>query len=228
MSIEEPREHNQILSLLDKIKALERRVKILEMETGIITSTDDVKVDSRKDHDIEKSNAAEKTDQGGIESGIGEFGLAWIGNIVLLFGISFLMQFIQSNGYVLVSALMGYAVVGGIFLLQHYLRKSYAILSRTFNYTGIALLYYVTLRLHFYNDAVLIHSEAISVVILLLVVSFGFLYGVIKRSATISGISMVMMITTALVSNSTHVLLSLAVAASIVALALFYRCWFFL
>ena len=49
------------------------------------------------------------SEKGNVESRIGEYGLAWLGNIVLLFGISFLVQYLQDP---LLSALVGFASVG--------------------------------------------------------------------------------------------------------------------
>ena len=48
----------------------------------------------------------------GLESQIGRFGLAWLGNIVLLFGITFLVSVSDDQGHRFFSAILGYIAAG--------------------------------------------------------------------------------------------------------------------
>ena len=86
----------------------------------------------------------------GLESQIGRFGLAWLGNIVLLFGITFLSQYMMNQGYRFLSAFFGYMASAAIFLLAHYLKKSNVHLSSVLRINAQVLLFYITIRLHFF------------------------------------------------------------------------------
>ena len=53
-------------------------------------------------------HAAESEEEKGLESQIGRFGLAWMGNIVLLFGITFLTQYLINLGHQVAAVILGY------------------------------------------------------------------------------------------------------------------------
>ena len=83
-------------------------------------------------------------------SKIGEFGFTWLGSLVLLFGIGFLMAFITKKGSPLLAGAIGYAFVIGVFITTHLIRKSLEHLGFMLKISGYLLLYYVTLRLFFF------------------------------------------------------------------------------
>ncbi len=60
----------------------------------------------------------------GLESQIGRFGLAWMGNIVLLFGITFLTQYLMTPGHQLVAVIIGFIASASIWFLSEYLKKT--------------------------------------------------------------------------------------------------------
>ena len=60
-----------------------------------------------------------------IESNIIEYGLSWIGIVVLMFGIGFLMMFIQKQTNTYVTSLVGYLAVGLVYTLSRYLKNTH-------------------------------------------------------------------------------------------------------
>ncbi|PJB58022.1 MAG: hypothetical protein CO098_10360, partial [Bacteroidetes bacterium CG_4_9_14_3_um_filter_41_19] len=60
-----------------------------------------------------------------LESKVGEYGLSWLGNIVLFFGIIFLVEYIQRQGYQIASSVFGFIAVVGIFLLARFMKSMY-------------------------------------------------------------------------------------------------------
>lgn len=96
--------------------------------------------------------------KGSIEYGFGEYGMAWLGNIVLLIGIAFLFQYLHKSGNVIFSVIAGYAGVATIFSGSYITRKSYSYLSKLFYYNGHLLLFYLTLHLHFSQENPLIND----------------------------------------------------------------------
>jgi hypothetical protein len=107
----------------------------------------------------------------GLESQIGRFGLAWMGNIVLLFGITFLTQYLMNLGHQFVAVILGYIAAAAIYFLSDYLKKTNIHLSFMFKMNAQVLLFYITLRLHFFSAEPLISNKAFSVFLLLLIVA---------------------------------------------------------
>ena len=104
-----------------------------------------------------------------MESKIGEFGLGWLGSIVLLFGLAFVTQYIQSSGQPLFSTIFGYVASILVFVIAHFIKKSISSLSSKFNIIGYVLLFYVTLRLHFFTDFPLISEPFIPLILLVII-----------------------------------------------------------
>ena len=207
-------------AILEKLSLLERRVRIIEGEIGIKTLYRGEEVENRNLGTAGRKDAKEKR---GLESGFGESGLAWIGNIVLIFGIIFLMQYVQNKGQALLAEIIGYLLVSGIFMLAWFMRKTYATLSGTFNFSAMVLLFYVTLRLHFFDTVPLLSQEWPAILLLLAVVAFNFVFALRRKSVFITGLAFVMLAATAIVSDSTHVMLALLLAASGIAVYLHLR-----
>ena len=84
-----------------------------------------------------------------LESRIGEFGLAWMGNLVLFFGIIFLSGYLNSQGMAVLSVLLGYTCVAIILILSSRIRRSLSHMGFTLYLNGHILLYYTTLKLHY-------------------------------------------------------------------------------
>ncbi|TFH25615.1 MAG: hypothetical protein E4H10_09170, partial [Bacteroidia bacterium] len=76
-----------------------------------------------------------------MESKVGEYGMAWMGNVVLLFGILFLSQYLQKNNQEIISLVFGFVSVALVYLMGHLTRNSLPYMSRLFSYNGHLLLY---------------------------------------------------------------------------------------
>ncbi len=207
MSYPENSEKTGADNILKRMKALELRVAQLESELGI-TWSPKKKAGKLK---AEPAESAEVSDnQSLLETQIGGSGLALMGNIVLLFGITFLMQYLQNLGFGFFSSLFGYAAVAGVFLLAHYVRKTYSNMAFLFNMNGYLLVYYVTLRLHFFSTVPLISGKIIALALLLIVTAV-FIYLALKQSSQLlAGLALVLATITGIVSDTTHFMLPLA------------------
>ena len=97
MSSDENSKDQQIAAILDKLRLMERRIGIVESEIGITAYYEGGDEERSVKAQPEGNLINSKNTGQGLESGFGEYGLAWIGNIVLLFGITFLMQYIQNK-----------------------------------------------------------------------------------------------------------------------------------
>jgi len=208
-------------NLADRIRDLEIRVSHLENEL-VISKSHGVHsaVDAEADHielpEIGFSGAS-------IESKFGEFGLAWLGNLVLLFGIIFLVQYFQKTGYSILAPAFGYISVVGLFAVSWYLRNSHRNMASIFSLNGYILLYFVTLKLHYFTDEPLVSNEYVGLVLLLSVTLFQGIMAVRRNSQRLGGLAFIMGIVTAIVSDSTHVMLPLTVIISAAAVYFMVR-----
>ncbi|MCD4730494.1 MAG: DUF2339 domain-containing protein [Bacteroidales bacterium] len=160
---------------------------------------------------------------GQLESSIGEYGLAWLGNIVLFFGITFFVQYQNVNGFKVISPVFGFASVSGIFLLAYYLRNPNPYMAKIFNLNGYLLVYYVTLKLHFFTANPILSGKPVGLLLLLIVTGVLMFLSIRKKNTVLTGLSLIMISSTALVSDSTHVMLSLATLISIFSIVFLYR-----
>ncbi len=159
----------------------------------------------------------------GLESRFGRFGLATLGNIVLFIGILFLAQYLMNLGQNLISAVLGYAAVTGIFFLARYMKRSNVHLSFMFKINGQLLLFYITMRLHFFSAAPLIEQKYVCVVLLLLIICYQVYWAIRNQSQTLSVISVILALATALITDSTHLLLPLVTITAAASVYYYYR-----
>jgi hypothetical protein len=159
-----------------------------------------------------KADSAYITDEDkGLESQIGRYGLAWMGNIVLLFGITFLTQYLMNLGLQLVAIIIGYIGAASIYFLSEYLKKTNIHLSFILKLNAQVLLIYMTLRLHFFTDEPLISNKALSVFFLLLIVAFQVYLSIRNNSQAFAALSVSFLLAAAIISDSTLFILPLVI-----------------
>ena len=125
--------------LVEKINSLEQRLgRVEEQLNAAVVNLAPVRQDRYQPQQAETPVDEELVmDKGLIESNIFEYGLAWFGSLVLLFGIAFLSNFARNYLNGPLASLVGYGAVAGLFLLAWYLRDSFSHLSltRSFSWT---------------------------------------------------------------------------------------------
>ncbi len=159
----------------------------------------------------------------GLESQIGRFGLAWLGNIVLLFGISFLTQYLMILGHRFLSIILGYITSASIFFLANYLKKTNVHLAFMFKMNAQILLFYITLKLHFFSASPVISNKTISVIILLLLVAIQTYFSIRNKSQAFAALSVFFALTTAIIGDATHFMLPLVTLTAAGTIYYFYR-----
>jgi uncharacterized membrane protein len=143
--------------ILRRLESMELRLSRLE---SVLKITENESF-SEPDEQTETANPVLNTivsteEEKGLESQIGRFGLAWLGNIVLLFGITFLTQYMMNLGFRFFSILLGYLASSTILFLANYLKKANVHLAFIFRMNAQVLLFYITVRLHFFSVTPLI------------------------------------------------------------------------
>ena len=158
-----------------------------------------------------------------FETKLGEYGLAWLGNIVLFFAIAFLWQYFNDQGKPLVSLIVGVVSVSGVFVLSRNFRKSFAYMSKMFQLFGFIILYFILLRLHFYTGNPLIESKGFTVFILVILVGIQFYLAIKKQSTALAKIAFTMGIITAFVCDTTHLFFLISMLITGLSVYLFWR-----
>jgi hypothetical protein len=211
-------------SVRDKLNSLEDRIVLLEKEIlGLKQPETRTKpVEQPEDEDFTLKLPWEGA-EGVMESKFGEYGLAFLGNIILLFGIIFLTHFISSGGYPLVSFFIGISAFAGIMLLARYIRKSYQYLAFVFTLSGNILLFYTVVRLHYFTAPPVISNGIIVVAMLLIISGYQYYEAFRRKSEGFSIMALFTALSLAVISNSTHIFLPVLFAASVLAVLFFQR-----
>jgi len=146
-------QESEIEKIRDQLNSLDLRIRRLEAalaypDANNLTGTSE-QAPAIEEMTVSDARAGEEK---GLESQIGRFGLAWMGNIVLLFGITFLTQYLMNLGHQLAAVILGYIVSASIFFLSDYLKKTNNHLSFMFKINAQSIQFYKTLRLHFFSS----------------------------------------------------------------------------
>jgi hypothetical protein len=216
--------HEEMENILGRMHSLELRLK--KLEEAISLSGDEQIYDTGKPVQaisINQVTGAGNEEEKGLELQIGRYGLAWLGNIVLLVGIVFLTQYLMNSGYGYASIFTGYLSAALIFYLGHHIVKTNSHLSFIFKMNAQVLFFYTTVRLHFFTASPLIQQKSVSVLILVIFLLIQFILSIRKRSQVYSLLGVIFTFGAALLADSTYITLSLLIVTSVVAVALYWK-----
>jgi hypothetical protein len=223
----EAKDRDQVVELLQKrISDLETRLGRLEKK--LLQKTEaDLSANSADPESLIVFPPATDRPSVSVESRIGGFGMAWLGNIVLLFGILFLTQLLSNNDQRLFSLVLGIAAAAGIYATGWFTRLSFPYLSKLFSYNGHVILFVTALRLYVLQGSRIIDSPLVGFGAVLLLLAVLMYLGFRRKSQLMTVIVWILTAVTAIASNSTHLMLALAVviAGSAFYFALKYRGW---
>lgn len=220
----EKSDQSELKKLNEQYLSLEKRLSLVEESiTEFKSKNIQLSTTENKDPKADIEFQFPFTPKGSIEYGFGEYGMAWLGNIVLLFGIAFLFQFLHKSGNVFFAAFAGYVAVAAIYASSYFTQKSYSYLSKLFYYNGHLLLFYLTLHLHFLQENPLLKNFTLGIWLLLVVLGILFYLSYRKKSQFMAGMVLLMLLISGIISNSTHYLLGIATLTAILSFALYYR-----
>ena len=144
-----------------------------------------------------------------IEGSIGEFGLAWVGSIVFFLGITFLIAYTASTGHELISIAIGFLAAAGLFTASTLWRAPAPFRSKLIITGSVLLLFYTTMRLHFFSPNPLISNPYVVLVLLLMVVALQLALALQRDSQALCVVGILLGMTAALLVDRTHIELSL-------------------
>jgi len=216
-------------NLAEFLQQLDRRITRLETHLGL-TTAEAVSPAAGQEPGAPAPRPARARgfeDSAGLERDIGEFGLAWFGSAILLLGIAFLMTYIYGLGYRSIACALGYLSALGCYFASRLWRDSATHLSRIMAGGSVVLLYYATLRLHYFASEPLVRSTIFALCALLLIVAFQFYLAIRRNSQVLAVLAVLLALISSHVSDSTRFGLSLLVIACAASaqLALIRRWW---
>ena len=212
-------QENNLAFLPEKLRELESRIENLEHELSLAKQS----VKALSEDELAGDDPAISMNGSAFESTFGEIGLAWLGNIVLLFGIIFFVQFLKSSGMSVLSSMLGYVSVAGLFLIARYMRSTHPNMSSIFRLNGYILLYLNTFFLHFLVNDPIITSRDLTIFFLLIITFLPTYMAIRRRSQGLTGLAFFMGIVTAIWSDSTHIMLPIAVVVAIAGVYFMHR-----
>lgn len=220
----EKSDSRELNSLRNEIEELKNRINLIEASLDIQEWKQSQSISAHKvrpDDDFELNIPLQTGDS--IELRVGEYGMAWIGNIVLLFGISFLVQYLQNSGYQVFSALMGFISVAAIYAGAYFTRISLSYLSKLFAYTGHLLLFYMALRLHFFQVDPLIKDDLTGIIALVIVPAILLYLSYHRKSQLMSGMALLMLLFSGIISNSVPIASGITTVVALLVMLFYYR-----
>lgn len=208
--------------LADALQRLESRISRLESYLGLSSGEESGSGTTLAPGGTDQILSRSPDDDSGLEMRIGEFGLAWVGSIIFSLGIIFLVTYIHNLGYGISATALGYVSAAALFILSHRWSDSFTLLSRITTASSLVLLYYTTVRLHFFSSDPLVTSRPIAVSLLLLVVGLLFYLSIRRASQGLAGLAILLSMVSAVLIDQTHLSLPLvalnAVISSILAI----------
>jgi hypothetical protein len=215
---------NELEKIESRLKSLENRLSRLESAFVIpgketMNSSEEQVQTSEFLLNSKGINEEEK----GLESQIGQFGLAWLGNIVLLFGIIFLTQYLMIQEYRLLSVILGYLSALLIYFLSIYLKKTNVHLSFMFKMNSQVLLFYLTLRLHFFSNEPILSNKTASVLLLLFLIALQAYLSNRDKSQGFAALFVIFALTTGIVCDAALFILPLMTLVACGSVYYYYR-----
>jgi hypothetical protein len=197
-------QESELEKIRGQLNAIELRLKRLEMSiAGSPVMTNEPGNDVGEVSENETAVIPTEGEESGLESQIGRFGLAWMGNIILLVGITFLTQYMMNLNHQLAAVVLGYLAATSLFLVSGYLKRTNPHLSFIFRMNSLAIMFFITLRLHFFSSAPLITGKTLAVILLMLIIAVQAYLAIRDRSQAFAALAVLFALSAALISDST-------------------------
>ena len=170
---------------------------------------------------VATATAQEKEE--GLEMEIGETWMARVGVFALIIGLAFIVTYPLATLPSIVPCLIGYAAVGILLLLARRWRASLPQIAPILFGGALFLLYFATLRLHFFSAKPFIDSTALGALLLVIVLGVQFHVANHQRSELTAIFVAMLSLATALICDTSVFTLGLAAGTAMVAVYFFRR-----
>lgn len=203
-------------NVLDFLKSLDARIARIEAYLEL----EKLSEPSQSEEQLPVSATSEEAEDA-LEFRIGQTWFAKVGIAVLAIGVAFLLTFPYQNLPPILPSLFGLALVGGIIALSHYWRTSYALVSRYLLGGAMLLLYFTTLRLHFFSPQPVVTEKSLLLGLLLAVVAANLFISIRRKSIYLTGLSLTMGYATAIVGGEAEFVF--VMVTSLAALVVYFK-----
>lgn len=227
-------EHAELRAGLDALRKtvqdMERRLSGVEHSLSHVSQAEDfeapdpgARLEGRSDLPATDTRVESlAADDEGLEFRIGEFWLGEVGLVALLVGLAFLISFpFAGTTARTLQLISGYVAAGGLAVLSQRTAASLAFTSRILFVGSLILLYFSTLRLHFFAPDPLIGQKPVALLLLASVTGFSFWIAIRREKEHLAILACLLGFTTAICSDTT--VFALLALASIAAVSLFLR-----
>jgi len=192
-----PENDNKILS---ELANLNKRITRIESYLDLSKQTS---VDENLIKPIKKQSEEEKNS---LEFEIGQFWFAKVGILVLAIGIAIILTLPFSSFPPFAPSLLGYVIAIILFGLSHLWKESFNLISRYLFGSAFLLLFFSTLRLHYWGDSTFIANNFIEFTPLI-IIAFSLLFiSVRKESTNLFNIGLTLGYISSLVSGDTYLI----------------------
>jgi len=198
---------------------LAERVQLLEKRLTSMESL--LRLEWRERENAQESNQVYTAEH--TESRLVEYGLAWLGGIVFLLGILFFMSYIHSIGYPVLSVIAAYVFTLLLMISAFGLRKQFPVLLNVLFICIPILLFYITLKLHFFTEQPLIATRGIAILLLLLLIAGQFIVSLRKNSEFFASISITLLVALSIITDSGSLTFLMLVVAAVSSVVVFYK-----
>ena len=185
---------NQIISYLENI---ESRISQLEARLDIDTQSSE---NENKLSPVFSNSISVNTDS--LENQIGQFWFAKVGTVILSIGIIFLLTFPYQNLPPALPGIAGFIFAGVLFLLSHYWRNSLKFLSQYIFGGALLLLFFSTLRMHYFGKNSAIENNSLEMTFLVFVTTLHLIISYKRKSAYLTALGITFGAVTALIGNN--------------------------
>ena len=202
---------------------LEKRMGRLESYLGLTAEAAAIDAEKSSAQSPASSFHSSEYGENSMEMTIGEIGLAWVGSFIFLLGIGFLMTYTLNRGYPIPGILLGYLAAVGLYYAARMWKESIPHLSPITVGGSLLLLFYTTIRLHYFTAEPLLRNRYAAGFALLAVVAFQLHLAWRSNSQSITGMAVLLGMVTALLIDQTHLTLPLVAAGSALSAFLMIR-----
>lgn len=194
-----------LTELEERVSNIEQRLRIKRHEAGETESTDL----------IEQLSEEEKEDR--LEAQIGQFWFAKVGIIIFFIGIGFLMSFPFNDVPPFIPILFGYLISAIVLFFSFRKHSLFSHVAGFMTGGALALLFYSTLRLHYFNTNPIITDSSLGLLILVLVVGIILNITIRSQSVYLATLGLLLGYITAIVSDNHYfIFISLVLLSSII------------
>ena len=191
----------EIIKYLNK---LENRISNIENRLRIFSGEEST-IETPGSENSNETLAKEKNEDQ-LELRIGQFWLAKVGIVVLIIGFAFLLTLPYENFPLGIPSFIGFLLAGSLALLSRYGKNNFPYICSYLTGGAFVLLYFATLRLHFFSLTSIFGNIFFEIILLLIISAITLAYSIKKRSVYFSALSLTFAFATAIVSDNSFFL----------------------